>query len=171
MCGYAGQSATVGACGVLKRVETMSRQSTHTLTFLKEMAAAEVEAAMQALAVVTQQMEKAQTQQMLLAQYQQEYQQQWQHATQQGVKAELYRNFQGFFSQLELAQQGQTAQIAQLQVQIAQKRVFLQEKQRTEKSYETLISRAQAAQQLAERKRDQKLMDEFASRAKRAGYK
>lgn len=147
----------------------MSRQSTQTLVFLQGLAAEEVEAAMQALAQAMQQLEQAKTQQTLLGQYQQEYQQQWQQAAQKGLKADLYRNFQGFFSQLELAVQGQNAQIAHWQSIVQQKQVVLQEKQRKQKSYEVLITRAEQAQQKAERKRDQKMMDEFASRAKRSG--
>jgi flagellar protein FliJ len=44
---------------------------------------------------------------------------------------------------------------------------LLQEKQRKQKSYEVLISRANTLHEKVERKRDQKMMDEFASRAKR----
>lgn len=145
----------------------MSRQSTHTLQFLKEMADGEVDTAMQALAAAMKQLEQAQAQANMLAQYQQEYNQQWQHTSQRGIKADLYRNFQGFFSQLEQAVHGQNTQLTALQAQVAQKRQALQETQRKQKSYEVLIARAAQSQQRAALKRDQKLMDEFASRAKR----
>lgn len=144
-----------------------NKQSTQTLRLLNQLAADEVEAAMQVMAQAMQQLEQAQQQQRLLAQYQQEYQQQWQQVAQKGLKADLYRNFQGFFSQLESAVQGQNVQIEQLQANVLQKRQLLQEKQRKQKSYEVLISRAETLAAKAESKRDQKLMDEFASRAKR----
>ena len=147
----------------------MASQSTQTLMFLQGLATEEVEAAMQQLAQAMQQLEQAHTQQAMLGQYQQEYQQQWQLAAQKGLKADLYRNFQGFFSQLELAVQGQNAQIAHWQSVVQQKQLELQEKQRKQKSYEVLITRAEHAQHKVERKRDQKMMDEFASRAKRSG--
>ena len=147
----------------------MANQSTQTLVFLQGLATEEVETAMQALAQAMQQLEQAHAQQTMLGQYQQEYQQQWQLASQKGLKADLYRNFQGFFSQLELAVQGQNAQIAHWQSVVGQKQTELQEKQRKQKSYEVLIARAAHAQQKVERKRDQKMMDEFASRAKRSG--
>ncbi|MDP8568122.1 flagellar export protein FliJ [Methylophilus aquaticus] len=147
----------------------MANQSTQTLVFLQGLATEEVDAAMQALALAMQQLEQAHTQQAMLGQYQQEYQQQWQLAAQKGLKADLYRNFQGFFSQLELAVQGQNVQIAHWQSVVQQKQLELQEKQRKQKSYEVLIARAEHAQQKVERKRDQKMMDEFASRAKRSG--
>lgn len=145
----------------------MAKQSTHTLALLNRLAGEEVEAAMQVLAQVMQQLEHARQQQALLGQYQQEYQQQWQQLAQKGIKSDLYRNFQGFFSQLESAVQGQNAQIEQFQAMVLQKQQVLQEKRRKQKSYEVLITRAETLQIKAESKRDQKMMDEFASRAKR----
>ncbi len=145
----------------------MAKQSTQTLTLLSQLAGDEVEAAMQALAHAMKQLEHGQQQKNLLGQYQQEYEQQWQQVSQKGLKVDLYRNFQGFFSQLETAVNSQNAQIEQLQAVVLQRQQVLQEKQRKQKSYEVLISRAQSLQEKAERKRDQKMMDEFASRAKR----
>ena len=145
----------------------MAKQSTQTLNLLNQLAGDEVEAAMQSLAQTMQQLERAKQQRAMLGQYQQEYQQQWQQAAQQGVKADLYRNFQGFFSQLESAVQGQNAQIEQFQAIVLQKQQVLQEKRRKQKSYEVLITRAETLQAKAESKRDQKMMDEFASRARR----
>jgi flagellar protein FliJ len=145
----------------------MAKQSTQTLTLLIQLATDEVDAAMQDLAQAMQLLEQAQQQRTMLEQYQQEYEQQWQLATQKGLKADLYRNFQGFFSQLELAVRSQNAQIEQCQANVLQKRQLLQEKQRKQKSFEVLMTRAETMQAKAEGKRDQKLMDEFASRAKR----
>lgn len=145
----------------------MAKQSTQTLTLLKQLAADEVETAMQVLAQAVQQLEQAQQQQAMLAQYQQEYEHQWQQVVRKGLKADLYRNFQSFFSQLELAVRGQNVQIEQCQASVQQKRQLLQEKQRKQKSFEVLITRAETLQAKAENKRDQKMMDEFASRAKR----
>lgn len=145
----------------------MATQSTQTLTLLSQLAGDEVELAMQALAQAMKQLEQGQQQKSLLGQYQQEYEQQWQSVVQKGLKADLYRNFQGFFSQLETAVQSQNAQIEQLQSVVLQRQQMLQEKQRKQKSYEVLISRANTLHEKLERKRDQKMMDEFASRAKR----
>lgn len=145
----------------------MAKQSTDTLNLLNQLAGDEVEAAMQALAQSMKQLEQARQQLSLLGQYQQEYQQQWQQAAQKGIKADLYRNFQGFFSQLESAVQGQNAQIEQFQAMVLQRQQVLQEKRRKQKSYEVLITRAETMQAKAESRRDQKLMDEFASRARR----
>ncbi|HSH87812.1 MAG: flagellar export protein FliJ [Methylophilus sp.] len=144
-----------------------NKQSTQTLTLLSQLAGDEVELAMKALAQAMKQLEQGQQQKSLLSQYQQEYQQQWQTVVQKGLKADLYRNFQGFFSQLETAVNSQNAQIEQLQAVVVQRQQMLQEKQRKQKSYEVLITRAQTLNEKIERKRDQKMMDEFASRAKR----
>lgn len=144
-----------------------NKQSTQTLTLLSQLAGDEVELAMKALAQAMKQLEQGQQQKSLLSQYQQEYQQQWQTVVQKGLKADLYRNFQGFFSQLETAVNSQNAQIEQLQAVVFQRQQVLQEKQRKQKSYEVLITRAQTLNDKIERKRDQKMMDEFASRAKR----
>lgn len=146
----------------------MAKQSTQTLALLNQLAADEVETAMQILAHAMQQLEQAERQRTMLEQYQQEYQQQWQLAAQKGLKADLYRNFQGFFSQLELAVRSQNAQIEQCQANVQHKRQLLQEIQRKQKSFEVLITRAKTLQAKAENKRDQKMMDEFASRAKRS---
>ncbi|QDC44332.1 flagellar export protein FliJ [Methylophilus medardicus] len=146
----------------------MAKQSTQTLTLLIQLASDAVDEAMQALAQAMQQLEQAQQQRTMLEQYQQEYEQQWQNASQKGLKADLYRNFQGFFSQLELAVRSQNAQIEQCQANVVHKRQLLQEKQRKQKSFEVLMTRAETQQAKVEGKRDQKLMDEFASRAKRA---
>lgn len=146
----------------------MAKQSTQTLALLNQLAADEVETAMQILAHAMQQLEQAERQRTMLEQYQQEYQEQWQLAAQKGLKADLYRNFQGFFSQLELAVRSQNAQIEQCQANVQHKRQLLQEKQRKQKSFEVLITRAKTLQAKAENKRDQKMMDEFASRAKRS---
>lgn len=146
----------------------MAKQSTQTLALLNRLAADEVETAMQILAHAMQQLEQAERQRTMLEQYQQEYQQQWQLAAQKGLKADLYRNFQGFFSQLELAVRSQNAQIEQCQANVQHKRQLLQEKQRKQKSFEVLITRAKTLHAKAENKRDQKMMDEFASRAKRS---
>lgn len=146
----------------------MAKQSTQTLALLNQLAADEVETAMQILAHAMQQLEQAERQRTMLEQYQQEYQQQWHLAAQKGLKADLYRNFQGFFSQLELAVRSQNAQIEQCQANVQHKRQLLQEKQRKQKSFEVLITRAKTLQAKAENKRDQKMMDEFASRAKRS---
>ncbi len=145
----------------------MAKQSTQTLTLLIQLATDEVDAAMQDLAQAMQLLEQAQQQRTMLEQYQQEYEQQWQLASQKGLKADLYRNFQGFFSQLELAVRSQNAQIEQCQANVVHMRQLLQEKQRKQKSFEVLMTRAETMQAKAEGKRDQKLMDEFASRAKR----
>lgn len=146
----------------------MAKQSTQTLSLLIQLASDAVDEAMQALAQAMQQLEQAQQQRTMLEQYQQEYEQQWQNAAQKGLKADLYRNFQGFFSQLELAVRSQNAQIEQCQANVVHKRQLLQEKQRKQKSFEVLMTRAETLQAKVEGKRDQKLMDEFASRAKRA---
>jgi flagellar protein FliJ len=69
-----------------------------------------------------------------------------------------------------LAVRTQNAQVEQCQAMVQQQRLHLQEKQRKQKSYEVLITRAETLQAKAENKRDQKMMDEFASRARRARW-
>lgn len=124
MCGYAIQLAAIVTSAVLKRIKNMAnKQSTQTLTLLSQLAGDEVELAMKALAQAMKQLEQGQQQKSLLSQYQQEYQQQWQTVVQKGLKADLYRNFQGFFSQLETAVNSQNAQIEQLQAVVLQRRL------------------------------------------------
>lgn len=146
----------------------MAKQSTASLQFLKDMAGQEVDAAMQALAQAMKTLEAAKAQEALLQQYQAEYAQQLHVATSKGMEAGLYQNFRGFAQQLQQAVTGQETQLQHLQAAVALKRQAWHAAQRKQKSYEVLLKRAeQQAQQLA-LKRDQKLMDEFAGRAKRA---
>lgn len=145
----------------------MAKQSTATLQFLKDMAAQEVETAMQAMATAMKMLEDAKAQEAMLHQYQAEYAQQLQVATSKGMDAGLYQNFRGFALQLEQAVTGQESQLKQLETNLAHKRQAWQTAQRKQKSYEVLLARAEQQAQKLQLKRDQKLMDEFAGRAKR----
>jgi flagellar protein FliJ len=146
----------------------MAKQSTETLLFLKDMAAQEVESAMQALASAMKLLEDAKAQEAMLQQYQAEYEQQLNTATNKGMEAMLYQNFRRFAQQLEQAVTGQDAQLKQLEAMVQAKRETWQAAQRKQKSYEVLIDRATQQAQKVHLKREQKLMDEFAGRAKRA---
>lgn len=145
----------------------MAKQSTETLVFLKDMAAQEVESAMQALASAMKLLEDARAQEAMLQQYQAEYAQQLHLATSKGMEATLYQNFRRFAQQLEQAVTGQDAQLQQLEKMVQAKREAWQAAQRKKKSYEVLIDRATHHAQKVQSKREQKLMDEFAGRAKR----
>lgn len=145
----------------------MAKQSTATLQFLKDMAAQEVEAAMQAMASAMKTLEDAKAQEAMLQQYQAEYAQQLNIATSKGMDAGLYQNFRGFAQQLEQAVTGQQTQLSHLEANVSLKLQAWQAAQRKQKSYEVLLNRAEQQAQKVQLKRDQKLMDEFAGRAKR----
>lgn len=145
----------------------MAKQSTETLQFLKDMAAKEVEVTMQDLATAIKLLEDAKAQEALLQQYQNEYAQQLHVATSKGMEAGLYQNFRGFAQQLASAVTGQQTQLSHLEANVRLKRQTWQAAQKKQKSYEVLLKRADHQAQKMQLKREQKLMDEFAGRAKR----
>lgn len=148
----------------------MAKQSIETLLFLKEMADKEVEKSMQSLAEAMQALEAAQGQKTMLLGYQQEYQQQLENSAKQGMEMGMYRNFQAFYQQLETAVTGQDEQIRYAEGRVQMKKQDCILLQRKQKSYEVLIARAQQQEQKVALKREQKMTDEFASRAKRVQY-
>ncbi|WP_312240750.1 flagellar export protein FliJ [Pantoea sp.] len=101
-----------------------------------------------------------------LENYQSEYQQQL-HASmqQQGVLMADLLNHQSFIDSLTSAVKQHAAFVADCRQKVDQTRqTWRQDKQRLN-AFETLQSRAKAAEQLKEHRLEQRMMDEFAQRA------
>lgn len=105
----------------------------------------------------------------MLLQYRDEYEARFKAGMISGITAAGYRNFQLFLEKLDLAIEGQEKIVQDAKQRIVSERSSWQSCERKRMSYDTLATRAQQVEQRKENKRDQKLMDEFATR--QANYK
>lgn len=105
----------------------------------------------------------------MLLQYRDEYEARFKAGMINGITAAGYRNFQLFLEKLDLAIEGQEKIVQDAKQRIVSERSSWQSCERKRMSYDTLATRAQQVEQRKENKRDQKLMDEFATR--QANYK
>ncbi len=105
----------------------------------------------------------------LLLQYRDDYEARFKTGLAAGISATGYRNFQLFLDKLDIAIAGQQQIVSDAKRRIADERGTWQSCERKRMSYDTLAMRAQQVEQRNENKRDQKLMDEYATR--QANYK
>jgi flagellar FliJ protein len=105
----------------------------------------------------------------LLLQYREDYQARFRAGLAAGISATGYRNFQSFLDKLDTAIAGQQQIVEDAKRRIQDERTHWQSSERRRMSYDTLATRAELAQQRQQNKREQKLMDEFATR--QANYK
>ncbi|HZW14168.1 MAG TPA: flagellar export protein FliJ [Noviherbaspirillum sp.] len=105
----------------------------------------------------------------LLLQYRDDYDARFKAGMAHGITAAGYRNFQLFMDKLDKAIAGQQQIVNDAKRRIQEERLLWQSSERKRMSYDTLATRAQQVQQHKENKRDQKLMDEHATR--QANYK
>lgn len=105
----------------------------------------------------------------MLLQYRDDYEARFKAGLVNGISAAGYRNFQVFLDKLDTAIAGQQQIVNDAKQRIANERGAWQSCERKRMSYDTLATRAEQAEQRKENKRDQKLMDEYATR--QANYK
>lgn len=145
----------------------MTTKSSNVLKMLEEIAAREVELATEALAKAMKVVDEAQGKYDMLLEYRKGYQENLAANLAKGMTAEAYQNFQNFFKKLDHAIAGQKDVVLIAQQQLNVHRTLWQESQRKKLSYDVLISRSDKRIAKVEQKRDQKLMDEFATRMTR----
>lgn|SRR5690606_17018909 len=90
----------------------MARKRSDRLQALMKLAAMKEQTAVRLLAACTERLQAAQQQKQQLAEYERDYQQQYIAQGSQSVDNRFFRNFQGFFRQLENAQLQQEHAIA-----------------------------------------------------------
>lgn len=105
----------------------------------------------------------------LLLQYREDYDTRFKAGLANGISPAGYRNFQLFLDKLDTAIAGQQQIVQDAKRRIVDERGRWQSCERKRMSFDTLATRAEQEQQRKENKRDQKLMDEFATR--QANYK
>ncbi|WP_019898903.1 flagellar export protein FliJ [Methylotenera mobilis] len=145
----------------------MTTKSNDVLRMLEEIASKEVELATEALAKAMKVVNEAQGKYDMLLEYRKGYQDNLNANLAKGMTAEAYQNFQNFFKKLDHAITGQRDVVTFAEQQVKVHRTLWQESQRKKLSYDVLITRSDKRAAKVEQKRDQKMMDEFATRMTR----
>ncbi|HJV88499.1 MAG TPA: flagellar export protein FliJ [Noviherbaspirillum sp.] len=105
----------------------------------------------------------------MLLQYREDYEARLKAGMAAGMSAAGYRNFQLFLEKLDTAIAGQQQIVNAAKQRITSERSTWQSCERKRISYDTLATRVEQAELRKESRRDQKLMDEYATR--QANYK
>jgi flagellar FliJ protein len=145
----------------------MATQSTSVLKMLQEISTKEVEMATEALAKAMKMASEAQSKYDLLLEYRQDYVKNLNRILEAGMGAEAYQNFQNFFGKLDQAIVGQQEVVGMANRQVKVHRQLWQESQRKKLSYDVLLQRSDKRELKVEKKKDQKMTDEFAMRISR----
>lgn len=134
------------------------------LQTLLDLAQKDSDAAAKRLGDVIRAAQEAEQKQGLLQGYREDYAQRFLESQSQGIAPMQYRNFEAFLLKLDNAIKGQGEVIKQAQTRIDAARMAWQVCERKRLSYQTLQKRALIELQHKENKRDQKAMDEHATR-------
>lgn len=105
----------------------------------------------------------------LLLQYRDEYEARLKAGLATGLTMTGLRNYQVFLGKLDMAIASQQQHVEEAKQRIVNERGVWQSCERKRMSYDTLAARAEKVEQRKENRRDQKLMDEYATR--QANYK
>jgi len=109
-------------------------------------------------------MREAQRKLQMLVDYRQDYGQRMTHAGQGGIAAERLNNFRRFIAHLERAVDQQRAIADAAQAEVERVQLALSVAQRSLESFQVLATRQQSAESAVDRREQQKLQDEYASR-------
>lgn len=145
----------------------MAAKKNNVLKMLNDIAEKEVELATEALARAMKAADDAQKKHGMLIEYRQGYLHDMNKSLATGMGAEAYQNFQNFLKKLEQAIVGQLEVVEFTKQQVKVHRELWQESQKKKLSYDVLIERSDKRANKLEQKKDQKLMDEFATRISR----
>ncbi|QBE64843.1 flagellar export protein FliJ [Pseudoduganella lutea] len=138
--------------------------STSQLETLIDMARTETDEAAKRLGAALKAVTDAEDKLNMLVGYRDEYSRKFLANQQAGITPMAYRNFQAFMEKLDTAIHGQEEVLRQTRKRGELEKATWQAAERKRVSYSTLRDREEAKQQKVEAKRDQKAMDEHASR-------
>ena len=131
---------------------------------LKDLAAQRRDAQAQRLGALTRERDDAQRRLEMLLSYRTDYQTRLSQASSKGIDLEVLRNYQSFLGQLERAIAQQTELVAQAERNVqGAKQQWTSERQRAE-SFQALDERHTASVARDEKRRQQKLADEWSTR-------
>lgn len=139
------------------------------LDILIELASTQSDEAAKRLGVAVRACEDNEQKLAMLMRYRDDYEARFRAGVANGISMAGYRNFQQFLEKLDTAIAGQQKAVDNARLRIENERGQWQVCERKRLSYDTLATRAQAQEQRKENKRDQKMMDEYATRL--ANYK
>jgi flagellar protein FliJ len=139
------------------------------LDILIELASTQSDDAAKRLGLAIRACEDTEQKLSMLLQYRDDYEARFRAGVANGISIAGYRNFQQFLEKLDAAIGGQQKIVDNARRRIDAERGEWQSCERKRLSYGTLATRAQAVEQRKENKRDQKMMDEYATRL--ANYK
>jgi len=138
--------------------------STQQLETLIDLAQRETDDAAKRLGAALKAATEAEEKLNMLIGYRDEYGRRFDASQQQGITPMAYRNFQAFMEKLDTAIQGQQEIVRHSKARGDKEKQLWQDAERKRMSYSTLRDRAEAQELKKEAKRDQKAMDEHASR-------
>ncbi len=138
--------------------------STSQLETLIDLARRDTDDAAKRLGAALQAVNDAEEKLNMLIGYRDEYGRKFQASQQAGITPMAYRNFQSFMEKLDSAIVGQEEVLRHSQKRGDMEKATWQAAERKRMSYSTLRDREAAKQQKLEAKRDQKAMDEHATR-------
>jgi flagellar protein FliJ len=134
---------------------------------LLEIAATQAETAAANLSALNQQLQQHEEKLLLLFKYREDYQERLRRASVAGLDGAGLRNFHDFLDRLEQAILQQHALVVGARTQVESGLGDWQVKQRKSKAFDTLSQRFHVATRRGEATREQKVQDDFASRASR----
>ncbi|WP_342119104.1 flagellar export protein FliJ [Pseudoduganella sp. OTU4001] len=138
--------------------------STQQLETLIDLARRETDDAAKRLGAALKAVADAEEKLNMLIGYRDEYGRRFDASQQQGITPMAYRNFQAFMEKLDTAIKGQQEVVRHSKARGDQEKQAWQEAERKRMSFSTLRDRAHAQELKKEAKRDQKAMDEHATR-------
>lgn len=145
----------------------MASASSSAINMLFELASEEADLAAKNLAIANKALKEAQGKGIMLHDYKKDYIDNYNAQLAKGLGKEMHLNYQSFLGNLQQAIDGQEEAIIAAQYERDKKHEILLSAQRKKMSFDVLIKRADKKAMKIASKREQKLMDEFAMRAKR----
>ena len=140
--------------------------STTVLNTLLNLASNELELALESIAKANKMLAEAEEKGKTLQEYRQDYVDNLAKQLEKGLGKETHNNYQNFLKKLDQAISGQAEIIISAQYQVGKERELWQEAQRKKLSYDVLLKRKSKKEHHSALKLDQKMMDEYAMRAK-----
>ena len=132
---------------------------------IKEVAEQRRDASARGLARLVTRAREADENRQLLLEYRSDYHARFETASRTGMRGEWLRNYQTFLAKLEQAITLQTEAMTALQQEVAEAKARVDSEQRRADSYQIIDDRRNHANLAGERRRQQRLQDEMATRA------
>jgi len=141
--------------------------SSNVLNTLMDLASKALELAAENVTKANKVLKEAEEKGDMLHGYRQDYVDNLSKLLEKGLAKEIHNNYQNFLKKLDQAISGQEEIIVLAQYKVKTEREIWQEAQRKKLSYEVLLKRKRKTAHHQALKVDQKMMDEYAMRAKR----